>query len=137
MVFHEITREAIDAAIANPRELDMRLVEAQEGRRTLDRLVGYEVSPVLWRRVGGARSAGRVQSVAVRLVVERERERMAFRSSEYWDLDGRFSARGTEFGARLVELDGRRVAGSRDFDSATGLLAPDSTSVHLRETGRA
>ena len=112
----------------------MRLVEAQEGRRTLDRLVGYEVSPVLWRRVGGARSAGRVQSVAVRLVVERERERMAFRTAEYWDLDGRFSARGTEFGARLVELDGRRVAGSRDFDSATGLLAPDSASVHLRES---
>ncbi|MGZ4713139.1 MAG: type I DNA topoisomerase [Acidimicrobiia bacterium] len=133
MVFHEITREAIDSAIANPRELDMRLVEAQEGRRALDRLVGYEVSPVLWRRVGGARSAGRVQSVAVRLVVERERERMAFRSAEYWDLDGRFTARGTEFGARLVELAGRRVAGSRDFDAATGLLAPDSTSVHLRE----
>jgi DNA topoisomerase-1 len=133
MVFHEITREAIDTAIANPRELDMRLVEAQEGRRTLDRLVGYEVSPVLWRRVGGARSAGRVQSVAVRLVVERERERMAFRSAEYWDLDGRFRARGTGFGARLVELDGRRVAGSRDFDAATGTLAPDSTSVHLRE----
>jgi DNA topoisomerase-1 len=134
MVFHEITREAIDDAIANPRELDMRLVEAQEGRRTLDRLVGYEVSPVLWRRVGGARSAGRVQSVAVRLVVERERERMAFRSAEFWDLDGRFAARGTEFGAKLVELDDRRVAGTRDFDAATGLLAPESTAVHLRET---
>ncbi len=134
MVFHEITREAIDAAIANPRELDMRLVEAQEGRRTLDRLVGYEVSPVLWRRVGGARSAGRVQSVAVRLVVERERERMAFRTAEFWDLDGRFTARGTGFGARLVELAGRRVAGSRDFDPATGLLASGSTAVHLRET---
>ncbi len=134
MVFHEITREAIDGAIANPRELDMRLVEAQEGRRTLDRLVGYEVSPVLWRRVGGARSAGRVQSVAVRLVVERERERMAFRAAEYWDLDGRFAARGTEFGARLVELDGRRVAGSRDFDSATGRLAEDSNVAHLQES---
>jgi DNA topoisomerase-1 len=134
MVFHEITREAIDDAIANPRDLDMRLVEAQEGRRTLDRLVGYEVSPVLWRRVGGARSAGRVQSVAVRLVVERERERMAFRSAEFWDLDGRFAARGTEFGARLVELDGKRIAGSRDFDSATGMLAPDSAAAHLHET---
>ncbi len=134
MVFHEITREAIDDAIANPRDLDMRLVEAQEGRRTLDRLVGYEVSPVLWRRVGGARSAGRVQSVAVRLVVERERERMAFRSSEFWDLDGRFTARGTQFGARLVEVGGRRIAGSRDFDAATGLLAPDSASLHLGET---
>jgi DNA topoisomerase-1 len=133
MVFHEITREAIDEAIANPRGLDMRLVEAQEGRRALDRLVGYEVSPVLWRRVGGARSAGRVQSVAVRLVVERERERMAFRSAEYWDLDGTFAARGTAFPARLVEVDGRRVAGSKDFDPATGLLAPDSTARHLDE----
>ena len=85
MVFHEITEEAIEEAIAHPRELDMKLVEAQEGRRVLDRLVGYEVSPVLWRRVGGARSAGRVQSVATRLVVERERERMAFRAAEYWD----------------------------------------------------
>ncbi len=135
MVFHEITREAIDAAIANPRELDMKLVEAQEGRRTLDRLVGYEVSPVLWRRVGGARSAGRVQSVAVRLVVERERERMAFRTAEFWDLDGRFAARGTEFSARLVELDGRRVATGRDFDPATGLLAPDAVAAHLLEDG--
>ena len=92
MVFHEITREAIDEAIANPRDLDMRLVEAQEGRRALDRLVGFEVSPVLWRRVPSARSAGRVQSVAVRLVVERERERMAFHAADYWDLDGRFGA---------------------------------------------
>ena len=133
MVFHEITREAIDAAIANPRELDMKLVEAQEGRRTLDRLVGYEVSPVLWRRVGGARSAGRVQSVAVRLVVERERERMAFRTAEFWDLDGRFVARGTEFGARLVELDGKRIATGRDFDPATGQLAPDATAARLLE----
>ena len=96
MVFHEITEEAIEEAIAHPRELDMKLVEAQEGRRVLDRLVGYEVSPVLWRRVGGARSAGRVQSVATRLVVERERERMAFRAADYWDLDGRFAARGID-----------------------------------------
>jgi DNA topoisomerase-1 len=132
MVFHEITEEAIEEAISNPRDLDMKLVEAQEGRRVLDRLVGYEVSPVLWRRVGGARSAGRVQSVATRLVVERERERMAFRSAEYWDLDGRFSARGTGFGARLVELDGRKIATSRDFDPATGALATGSDAVHLR-----
>src|SRR5690349_10925777 len=131
MVFHEITREAIEEAISHPRELDMKLVEAQEGRRVLDRLVGYEVSPVLWRRVGGARSAGRVQSVATRLVVERERERMAFRTAEYWDLDGRFSARGTGFGARLVELDGRKVATSRDFDPATGALGPGPEAVHL------
>ncbi len=134
MVFHEITEEAIEEAIAHPRELDMKLVEAQEGRRVLDRLVGYEVSPVLWRRVGGARSAGRVQSVATRLVVERERERMAFRAAEYWDLDGRFAARGVSFGARLVELDGRRVATSRDFDPATGALSDGSGAVHLRES---
>ncbi len=132
MVFHEITEQAIEAAIAHPRELDMKLVEAQEGRRVLDRLVGYEVSPVLWRRVGGARSAGRVQSVATRLVVERERERMAFRAAEYWDLDGRFAARGVDFNARLVELDNRRLATSRDFDSTTGALAPGSEAVHLR-----
>jgi DNA topoisomerase-1 len=133
MVFHEITEQAIEEAIAHPRELDMKLVEAQEGRRVLDRLVGYEVSPVLWRRVGGARSAGRVQSVATRLVVERERERMAFRAAEYWDLDGRFAARGISFGARLVELDSKRVATSRDFDPATGALAEGSGAVHLRE----
>jgi DNA topoisomerase-1 len=133
MVFHEITEQAIEEAIAHPRELDMKLVEAQEGRRVLDRLVGYEVSPVLWRRVGGARSAGRVQSVATRLVVERERERMAFHAAEYWDLDGRFAARGVSFGARLVELDGHRVATSRDFDPATGALSDGSGAVHLRE----
>lgn len=131
MVFHEITQEAIDEAIANPRGIDMKLVEAQEGRRALDRLVGYEVSPVLWRRVGGARSAGRVQSVAVRLVVERERERMAFYSSEFWDLEARFSARGTDFAAKLVEVDGKRVADGNDFDSTTGQLVASSTSVHL------
>ena len=133
MVFHEITEAAIEAAIAHPRELDMKLVEAQEGRRVLDRLVGYEVSPVLWRRVGGARSAGRVQSVATRLVVERERESMAFRAADYWDLDGRFAARGVSFKARLVELDGSRVATSRDFDSASGALTAGSGAVHLRE----
>ena len=88
---------------------------------------------MLWRRVGGARSAGRVQSVATRLVVERERERMAFRAADYWDLDGRFSARGVTFNARLVELDSHRVATSRDFDPATGALAEGSGAVHLRE----
>jgi DNA topoisomerase-1 len=133
MVFHEITREAIDEAIENPRSLDMKLVEAQEGRRALDRLVGYEVSPVLWRRVGGARSAGRVQSVAVRLVVERERARMAFREASYWDLLGHFEARGTEFDAKLVELDQRRIAESRDFDSSTGRLQEGSAATHLDE----
>ena len=92
MVFHEITPAAIRDALDSPRELDMRLVEAQEARRVLDRLVGYEVSPVLWRRVTGARSAGRVQSVAVRLVVERERARISFRSGSWFDLEGAFEA---------------------------------------------
>jgi len=122
--FHEITRSAVEAALENPRQIDMRLVEAAAGRRVLDRLVGYEVSPVLWRRVSGARSAGRVQSVATRLVVERERERMAFRRAAYWDLEGRFRARGTAFPAALVELDGRRLARGADFDPSTGHLAP-------------
>src|SRR5690606_5870069 len=84
MVFHEITRAAIQAAVANPREIDRNLVDAQEARRILDRLYGYEVSPVLWKKVMPRLSAGRVQSVATRIVVERERQRMAFRSAEYW-----------------------------------------------------
>ncbi len=134
MVFHEITPEAIQDAIDNPRDLDMKLVESQEGRRVLDRLVGFEVSPVLWRRVGGARSAGRVQSVATRLVVERERERMAFNAAGYWDLEGRFAALGIDFGAKLAELDGRRIATGRDFDAATGALDPASDARHLAET---
>src|SRR5450756_704403 len=113
MVFHEITREAIQRALANPRELDERLVDAQETRRILDRLYGYEVSPVLWRKVRQGLSAGRVQSVATRLVVERERERMAFRAAEYWDLRAEFvPADGddhTSFGARLVTVDGHQA----------------------------
>ncbi|MFE2441583.1 type I DNA topoisomerase [Streptomyces melanosporofaciens] len=124
MVFHEITKDAIRAAVANPRELNQRLVDAQETRRILDRLYGYEVSPVLWKKVMRGLSAGRVQSVATRLVVERERERIAFRSAEYWDLTGTFatgragdvSDPGT-FGARLTAVDGLRVAQGRDFTS--------------------
>lgn len=119
MVFHEITPKAIQAAIDNPRELDRRLVDAQEARRILDRLYGYEVSPVLWKKVMPKLSAGRVQSVATRMVVERERERMAFVAAEYWDLKGSFDAReGTprEFVAELSAVDGRRVASGKDFD---------------------
>ncbi|HEX4776700.1 MAG TPA: toprim domain-containing protein, partial [Acidimicrobiia bacterium] len=123
MVFHEITPTAIREAIDGWRELDMKLVEAQEGRRVLDRLVGYELSPVLWRKVGPKLSAGRVQSVATRLLVERERARMAFRRAEYWDVEGAFNARGSGFGARLVEIDDRRLARSGDFDAATGRVA--------------
>jgi DNA topoisomerase I len=137
MVFHEITKEAIQAAVASPRELNKRMVDAQETRRILDRLYGYEVSPVLWKKVMPRLSAGRVQSVATRLVVERERERIAFRSAEYWDLTGTFST--GRLGdttdppillARLNSVDGRRVAQGRDFNS-TGRLK--SEVLHLDE----
>ena len=133
MVFHEITREAIDDAIENWRDLDMKLVEAQEGRRILDRLVGYEVSNVAFRRIGRGTSVGRVQSVATRLVVDRERARMAFRSGSYWDLEGTFAAHGQSFPATLVELDGRRLALGRDFDADTGMLKADAAVTLLDE----
>jgi DNA topoisomerase-1 len=138
MVFHEITKAAIQAAVANPRELNQKLVDAQETRRILDRLYGYEVSPVLWKKVMPRLSAGRVQSVATRLVVERERERIAFRSAEYWDLTGTFatgragdSSDPSSLVARLAAVDGRRVAQGRDFDS---LGQPKSANtLHLDE----
>lgn len=133
MVFHEITREAITRALENTRELDDRLVDAQETRRILDRLYGYEVSPVLWRKVRQGLSAGRVQSVATRLVVERERERMAFVPADYWDVTGTFAVADDDeptFSARLSALDGRRVATGRDF-SDRGVLTSDS--AHLDE----
>jgi DNA topoisomerase I len=125
MVFHEITEPAIRAAAANPRDLDQDLVDAQETRRILDRLYGYEVSPVLWRKVMPKLSAGRVQSVATRIIVRRERERMSFVSASYWDLAATVTASadaGDEltpraFGARLVDVDGHRVATGRDFGS--------------------
>jgi DNA topoisomerase-1 len=123
MVFHEITAPAINEAIANWRELDLKLVEAQEGRRILDRLVGYELSPVLWRKVMPKLSAGRVQSVATRLVVDRERARIAFHTADYWDIDGLFSAKGADFKAGLVSIDGKRVPSGKDFDPATGRLS--------------
>ncbi|HST26521.1 MAG TPA: type I DNA topoisomerase, partial [Gaiellaceae bacterium] len=113
MVFHEITRPAIERALADTREVDVRLVDSQETRRILDRLYGYEVSPVLWKKVMPRLSAGRVQSVATRLVVEREHERMRFVSASYWDLEGSFDP--GSFRARLVQVDGKRVAQGRDF----------------------
>jgi DNA topoisomerase-1 len=115
MVFHEITRDAIAQAAQNTRDLDQNLVDAQEARRIVDRLFGFEVSPVLWRKVLSGLSAGRVQSVATRLVVDRERARIAFRSAGYWDAEGTFSAAGGEFGAKLVSIDGARLAGGSDF----------------------
>ncbi len=120
MVFHEITPEAIAAAVASPRDVDDGLVEAYQTRRVLDRLYGYEVSPVLWKKVMPQLSAGRVQSVAVRLVVQREKERIAFRPARYWDLEAEFAPQpadqdSTWFSANLVALDGRRIAQGRDF----------------------
>jgi len=123
MVFHEITKDAIEAAKNNPRELDTALVDAQETRRILDRLYGYEISPVLWRKVGPGLSAGRVQSAATRLVVDRERERLAFVAASYWDITANFApaSGGQEFEARLVRLGGQRVAVGRDFDDKGAL----------------
>ena len=133
MVFHEITREAIRRAVDNWRDLDRRLVDAQETRRILDRLYGYEVSPVLWRKVLPRLSAGRVQSVATRLLVERERARMRFRAASYWDVSGRFRATGGGFGAMLVALDGSRLATGRDFGEDGQLSRGDV--VRLDEPG--
>jgi DNA topoisomerase I len=127
MVFHEITEKAIQAAIDHPRELDRRLVDAQEARRILDRLYGYEVSPVLWKKVMPKLSAGRVQSVATRIVVERERERVAFSSATYWDIEAEFEApEGTprQFPATLTALNGERLATGKDFDDS-GKLKKD------------
>ncbi|KHL05419.1 type I DNA topoisomerase [Sinomonas humi] len=141
LTFPEITKEAIQRAMAELRDVDESLVDAQETRRVLDRLYGYEISPVLWRKVAGGLSAGRVQSVATRLVVERERERMAFRTADYWDLlatlapqaaganDG---APGQRFQARLATVDGKKVASGRDFDDRGNLTARNA--VLLDET---
>ncbi|MDA0365378.1 MAG: type I DNA topoisomerase [Chloroflexi bacterium] len=133
MVFHEITRAAIEDALAHPREIDERVVDAQEARRILDRLFGYEVSPVLWRKVKPKLSAGRVQSAALRMIVDRERARMRFHAGGYWDVDATLRTRdGREETvlARLNELDGRRVASGRDFDPETGALArPDEVAL--------
>ncbi len=135
IVFHEITREAIQHAVANPRDIDMHLVDAQETRRILDRLYGYEVSPVLWKKVMSGLSAGRVQSVATRLVVERERARMAFRAASYWDLEATFDAGESHdprlFPAKLHSVDGKRVATGSSFGDDGELKT--SEVVHLDE----
>jgi len=131
MVFHEITPAAIARAVDEWRDLDRRLVDAQEARRILDRLYGYEVSPVLWRKVMPRLSAGRVQSVATRMVVERERARMRFRSATWWGIDGTFSreASGSGFGAALVALAGTAVATGKDFDEQGGRSAKSEVRV--------
>lgn len=135
MVFTEITPKAIQEALDSPRELDRRLVDAQEARRLLDRLYGYEVSPVLWKKVAPRLSAGRVQSVATRIVVERERERMAFVAASYWDLTADFAIQRdaeagepSSFTAKLVELDGKKIAAGRDFGQ-DGKLKTDDIAV--------
>ncbi len=139
MVFHEITPHAIREALDQPRDLDMKLVEAQEGRRVLDRLVGWETSPILWRVFGRgqAASAGRVQSVAVRLIVQRERARMAFHAGQWNGLEADLLAHDQGFRASLVEVDGKRVAEGRDFDAATGRIAADRDVVLLDAPGAA
>lgn len=133
MVFHEITKEAIQHARDNTRDIDEALVDAQETRRILDRLYGYEVSPVLWRKVGPGLSAGRVQSAATRLVVDRERERLAFVTAGYWDLTAQLAPQGAsgaaqQFESRLVRIDGKRIASGRDFDDK-GVLTADAVVV--------
>ncbi len=136
MVFHEITKEAINEALASPRKIDEDLVRAQETRRIVDRLYGYEVSPLLWKKVAPKLSAGRVQSVAVRLIVERERERMAFVSATYWDIVGTFAKQQEDksFNAALVSVDGRKLPSGKDFDAATGKIR-DEKLLLLDEAG--
>lgn len=129
MVFHEITEQAIRTSVDESRELDRRLVDAQEARRVLDRLVGYEVSPVLWRKVMRGLSAGRVQSVATRMVVERERARMRFRTATYWDVEALFASAQSQFGAVLVELDGSRLATGKDFNDQGHLTREDAARL--------
>jgi DNA topoisomerase-1 len=122
IVFHEITEDAVNEALKNPSDVDENLVRAQESRRILDRLYGYTLSPLLWKKVQTGLSAGRVQSVAVRLIVEREEERRAFRTAVYWDLEAKLKGEGREFVATLVRLGDQRIASGKDFDAATGVL---------------
>ena len=135
MVFSEITKEAIQEAVQHTRELDMNLVAAQEARRIIDRLYGYRLSPLLWKKVRPKLSAGRVQSVAVRVLVRRELERLAFRSGSYWDLKSKLAtAAGAEFEATLATVKGQRVATGKDFDENTGKLKPEANVVLLDES---
>ncbi|MCB0393365.1 MAG: type I DNA topoisomerase [Bdellovibrionales bacterium] len=134
MVFHEITKEAIQEAIESPRKIDMDLVRAQEARRILDRLMGYTISPLLWKKIAFGLSAGRVQSVAVRLIVEREEERMEFVKSSYWGILAELEKGKAPFESRLHFVDGKRVATGKDFDSNTGALYKDKKDIlHLDE----
>jgi DNA topoisomerase-1 len=133
IVFHEITPEAIQEALRTPRPIDEKVVRAQETRRILDRLVGYTLSPLLWKKISSGLSAGRVQSLAVRLLVQRERERRAFRSGTYWDLKAHLLGRAQPFEALLVSLAGKRLATGKDFDENTGRIAAGRDVVLLGE----
>ena len=133
LVFHEITETAIMKAIESPRELDDKLVQAQEARRVLDRLVGYVVSPMIWRLVARGLSAGRVQSVAVRLLVMRERERLAFVSGRWWDLKAKLGKGNSTFDADLVQVGDSVVATGRDFDEKTGQIKSGKDVLLLAE----
>ncbi len=137
LVFHEITESAIGEALRSPRAIDENLVKAQETRRVIDRLFGYLVSPILWKKMKPRLSAGRVQSVALRLLVERERERMQFRSAAYWGISGLFGAKAGKFEADLSHVEGKRVAEGRDFDPKTGKLSDPNAVVYLDEEGAA
>src|SRR5690606_10058547 len=125
MVFNEITKDAILDAVNDTRDINANLVRAQEARRILDRLVGYTISPLLWKKIAYGLSAGRVQSVAVRLIVEREHERVRFKKSNYWDLEAENEKDSIRFKSRLISYDGKRVATGKDFDSLTGALATE------------
>ncbi|MGH9203355.1 MAG: type I DNA topoisomerase, partial [Vicinamibacterales bacterium] len=133
IVFHEITEDAVKEALQNPADVNENLVRAQESRRILDRLYGYTLSPLLWKKVQTGLSAGRVQSVAVRLIVEREEERRAFRAASYWDLEATLKGEGREFIATLARLNDQRIATGKDFDSQTGALKNRSVRL-LDET---
>ncbi|MBP5976591.1 DNA topoisomerase I, partial [Brasilonema sp. CT11] len=137
MVFHEITSDAIKKALKNCRNIDEQLVRAQETRRILDRLVGYTLSPLLWKKIAWGLSAGRVQSVAVRLLVNRERQRRAFRQGSYWDLKARLnppdSPKAQSFTSQLVTLGGTRLANGGDFDAATGKIPSDRNLILLNQ----
>src|ERR1044072_2449270 len=133
IVFHEITEDAVRAALDHPSEVNENLVRAQESRRILDRLYGYTLSPVLWKKVQTGLRAGRVQSVAGRLIVEPEEERRAFHSGTYWDLETKRRGEGREFVATLVRVDEKRIASGKDFDASTGALK--NQNVRLLDEG--
>jgi DNA topoisomerase-1 len=134
IAFHEITEEAVREAIEQAHEIDLNLVDAQESRRILDRLFGYTLSPVLWKKVKTGLSAGRVQSIAVRLVVEREEARRAFRTAAFWDVETRLTADGRQFVTTLARVGDKRVASGKDFDASTGLLQANGGVRHLDES---